>query len=148
MRRSALDLETVADWRNLTAAFQAASQGKMERSEIRAFAQNLDAELRALRAEILSGVIHAGNMKSFWIRDPKLRLIHAPCFRDRVLHHALMALAGPVLECALIFDTYACRDRQGDARGRSTLPTSCAAVSNFREDRHQRVFPERRSLRA
>jgi retron-type reverse transcriptase len=129
MRRSTLDLETVADWRNLTAAFHAASRGKRERPEVAAFARNLDAELSALRAEIVSGEIRVGPMKSFWIRDPKLRLIHAPCFRDRVLHHALMSFAGPELERALIFDTYACRI------GKGTL----AAVRRCQQ--HARRFP-------
>jgi RNA-directed DNA polymerase len=42
-----------------------------------------------------------------------LRLIHAPSFRDRVLHHAVMALVGPEPERALVFDTYACRTGKG-----------------------------------
>jgi hypothetical protein len=39
--------------------------------------------------------------------------IHAPCFRERVLHHALMANVGPVLDRSLIADTYACRTGKG-----------------------------------
>jgi hypothetical protein len=53
-------------------------------------------------------------MRSFRIHDPKPRLIHAPCFRDRVLHHALMAHVGPVLDRALVFDSYACRVGKGN----------------------------------
>jgi hypothetical protein len=113
MRRSGLDLEAIVDWRNLTAAFHAASRGKVDRPDVASFARNLDMELAALRAEIVSAEIRLGALKSFWIRDPKLRLIHAPCFRDRVLHHALMSLAGPELERALVFDTYACRIGKG-----------------------------------
>ena len=41
-------------------------------------------------------------MRAFRIHDPKPRLIHAPCFRDRVLHHAIMAHVGPVLDRALV----------------------------------------------
>ncbi|MCP5197407.1 MAG: RNA-dependent DNA polymerase [Gammaproteobacteria bacterium] len=52
-------------------------------------------------------------MRSFHIRDPKPRVIHAPCFRERVLHHALMAHVGPVLDRALVDDTYACRVGKG-----------------------------------
>jgi hypothetical protein len=55
-------------------------------------------------------------MRRFRINDPKPRLIHAPVFRERVLHHAVMAHVGPVLDRALVADTYACRS------GKGTLP--------------------------
>jgi hypothetical protein len=129
MRRSALDLETIADWRNLVRAFNSASRGKAERREVIVFAANLDRELAVMRSQLLGGDVTPGAMSSFWIRDPKLRLIHAPCFRDRVLHHALMSLAGPELESALIHDTYACRV------GKGTL----AAVRRCQH--HARRFP-------
>ncbi|MBB4199712.1 hypothetical protein CCR94_17165 [Rhodoblastus sphagnicola] len=129
MRRSALDLAEVADWRNLAAAFHAASQGKSARQDVVAFGRSLDAELASLRREILAGELRLGGMKSFWIRDPKLRLIHAPCFRDRVLHHALINFVGPELERALVFDSYACRI------GKGTL----AAVRRCQQ--HIRRFP-------
>lgn len=113
MRRSRLDVETIGEWENLNAAFQAARRGRAISADVIAFEQNLQREFAAMRDEISSGRISVGTMKSFWIRDPKLRLIHAPCFRDRVLHHALMAHAGPQLERALIDDTYACRVGKG-----------------------------------
>jgi hypothetical protein len=62
MRRSGLYLDEVAEWKNLVAAFEAASRGKKARSAVDAFARNLDAELSALRAEILSGEIVFGEM--------------------------------------------------------------------------------------
>jgi retron-type reverse transcriptase len=40
-------------------------------------------------------------------------LIYAPCFRDRVVHHAIIAHVGPVLDRALSFDSYACRAGKG-----------------------------------
>lgn len=52
-------------------------------------------------------------MRAFRIRDPKPRLIHAPAFRERVLHHAVMAHVGPVLDRALVDDTFACRQGKG-----------------------------------
>ena len=65
----------------------------------------------------------------FEIRDPKPRAIFAPCFRERVLHHALMDRIGPVLDRALINDSYACR------AGKGTL----AATARVHE--HVRRFP-------
>ena len=65
------------------------------------------ARLRDLRSELAErdGVPRLallGRFKTFTIRDPKPRVSRAPCFRERVLHHAVMAKAGPVLESAFM----------------------------------------------
>lgn len=53
------------------------------------------------------------NFHQFVIHDPKQRIITAPCFRERVVHHALMRVCEPVFERWLIDDTYACRVGRG-----------------------------------
>lgn len=129
MRRSPVGLDAVADWHNLAAAFHRAALGKRARPDVQRFAANLDAELARLRRDILAGTVAVGRARRFRIRDPKPRIIHAPCFRERVLHHAIMAHAGPVLDRALVDDTYACRTGKG----------SLAAVE--RAQQHARRFP-------
>lgn len=113
MKRSALGLAAVADWHNLAAAFLGAALGKAEHEEVRRFRARLEEELGRLRAEILAGTVAVGRTRRFRIHDPKPRIIHAPDFRERVLHHALMAPIGPVLDRALVADTYACRIGKG-----------------------------------
>jgi RNA-directed DNA polymerase len=113
MKRSPIGLEAVADWHNLAAAFHRAAIGKRARPEVQRFAANLDAELARLRRDILAGRVQVGRARRFRIRDPKPRIIHAPCFRERVLHHALMAHVGPLLDRALVDDTFACRTGKG-----------------------------------
>ncbi len=113
MKRSPVGLAEVADWHTLAAAFHRAALGKTRRDEVRLFRADLHGELARLRADILNGTVAVGSMRSFRIRDPKPRIIHAPCFRERVLHHALMAHAGPVLDRALVDDTFACRAGKG-----------------------------------
>jgi len=113
MKRSPVGLTEVADWHNLAAAFHRAAYGKRARPDVQRFAANLDGELARLRAEILDGRIALGHTRTFRIFDPKPRTIHAPCFRERVLHHAIMAHVGPVLDRTLVDDTYACRTGKG-----------------------------------
>jgi RNA-directed DNA polymerase len=113
MQRSAVSLADIADWHNLTAAFHRAAQGRRHRATVQGFAADLDREIARLRADILAGSVTVGRSRRFRIRDPKPRTIHAPCFRERVLHHAIMAHVGPVLERALVDDTYACRTGKG-----------------------------------
>lgn len=113
MRRSPLTLEAVADWHNLAAAFHRAARGKRQQPEVQRYAERLETELKRLRSGILDGDLALGRTRRFRIRDPKPRLIHAPCFRERVLHHALMSQVGPVLDRTLVDDTYACRPGKG-----------------------------------
>lgn len=113
MRRTTLRLDDLAERDHLAWAFWRAAQGKRCRPDVRAFAQGLDSNLDRLQAEILDGTVEVGRMTRFWIRDPKPRLIHAPCFRERVLHHALMAYLGPVFDRYLVGDTFACRPGKG-----------------------------------
>lgn len=129
MKRSTVGIAEVADWHNLTAAFWRASRGKAARADIAVFRADLDRQLANLRRDILDGAVRLGEMRTFRIHDPKPRLIHAPSFRERVLHHALMAHVGPVLDRALVYDTYACRS------GKGTL----AAVRRCQQ--HARRFP-------
>ncbi|MBL8252321.1 MAG: hypothetical protein JNJ76_01795, partial [Candidatus Competibacter sp.] len=113
VRRSRVGLADIADWHNLAAAFRRAARGKSERDEVRLFRAGLNGELARLREALLDGSVEVGRMRSFRIRDPKPRIIHAPCFRERVLHHAVMAHVGPALDRALVDDTYACRVGKG-----------------------------------
>jgi len=113
MRTSPLRLEQIADPENLRAAFLRAARGKAPRAEVIAFRTRLDAGLAQLHAEILSGTATARGFTRFRIFEPKERVIHAPCFRDRVLHHALVGLCEPEFERRLIADSYACRRGKG-----------------------------------
>ena len=115
MKRSGVGLDEIADMHNLAAAFHAAARGKRGRGDVEAFRSNLDRELEGLRTDLLAETFSPGPMRRFRIHDPKPRLIHAPCFRDRVVHHAIIAHVGPILDRALVCDTYACR------RGKGTL---------------------------
>lgn len=113
MKRSRVGIGEVAEWRNLAAAFGRAAIGKRGRADVENYRHNLDRELSALREGLLRGDYPVGKMRRFTIRDPKPRVIHAPCFRERVLHHALMAPMGPVMDRSLVHDVYACRVGKG-----------------------------------
>ena len=113
MKRSRVTLGDVAEFGNLTQAFWRAAKGKRNRPDVQAFGANLNAEVAALGDDIRAGTVSVGRFRQFRIFDPKPRVIHAPVFRERVLHHALMAKVGPVLDRALIDDTYACRVGKG-----------------------------------
>jgi len=113
VRTSPVGLEEVADWENLCRALARASAGKRHRPEVARFVAHWPGELERLPVEILGGRLRLSPLRGFWIRDPKRRWIEAPSFRDRVLHHALVAQIEPVIERRLVDDTFACRRGKG-----------------------------------
>lgn len=113
MRRCRATLDDIAAWQNLVGAFGKAAKGKRGRSDVEAFRADLDRELDRLGREIHSGTVALDRMRSFSIHDPKPRIIHAPCFRERVLHHALMNVLGPRFEQLQVHESFACREGKG-----------------------------------
>lgn len=129
MKRSKVTIEAVADWQTLCWAAHRAAQGKRDRQQVEQFFADFDCQILRLREGILSGAVFVGETTEFQIFDPKPRTIHAPVFRERVLHHAVMRHVGPVLDRTLVDDTFACRIGKG----------SIAAVQ--RAQQHSRRFP-------
>lgn len=113
MKRKLITLEAIAEHKNLVSAFHKAAKGKRFRQDVQMFLQNFDTNLNQLGEDIRQAKLPYGKYRVFQIFDPKKRLIHAACFADRIFHHALMNLAGDVLEKAMMPSSYACRPNRG-----------------------------------
>lgn len=113
MKRQRIDLRDLAARDNLALAAWKAARGKRQLPEVARFLADLDGSLAALAQAILAARVPAGGVSRFVIHDPKRRVITAPCFADRVLHHAIFNLAEPRLEQALSGSAFACRPGRG-----------------------------------
>jgi RNA-directed DNA polymerase len=127
MHREGFMMERIVSWENLRQAYVLARRGHHHRSRTHFEMGRLEAWLQTLGREINDGTVAVGRFHRFVIHDPKRRVIHAAPFRERVLHHALMRIAGPVFEKRSIFDSYACRVGKGAhrARARAKEYTGC-----------------------
>ncbi len=106
----------VCDWDNLDWAYRKARLGKRGRPPAAAFEFNLEANLIDLRRELSDKTYRPGRYHSFYIHEPKRRLISAAPFRDRVVHHALCSVIEPIFERGFIADSYANRAGKGTHR--------------------------------
>ncbi|PNU18645.1 hypothetical protein C2E25_16625 [Geothermobacter hydrogeniphilus] len=113
MKRVGNLYQQIAEPENLRLAFHRACRGKQERGEVVRFRRCFDANLAELRRQLLQEDVPVGDYRFFEVFDPKRRQICAAAFRERVLHHAIMAVCEPVFERYAIFDTYACRPGKG-----------------------------------
>lgn len=108
--------ENICSFANLLLAYRRAALGKRGRPAAALFEFKLEENLFALQDELRGGSYRPGPYTSFYIHDPKKRLISAAPFRDRVVHHALCNQIEPLFERHFIFDTYANRLGKGTHR--------------------------------
>ena len=113
MKRYGNFWEKMVAWDNLVLAARKAQRRKRNRSVVQEFNFDLERELLGLQDELEAGSYVPGSFRSHWISRPKLRLISAAPYRDRVVHHALLNVLEPVLDRHLHFDSYACRRGKG-----------------------------------
>ena len=109
----------------LLAAFRKASKGKRYRADVLAFGANLEAELFQLQHELQCCTYAPGPYRHFTIREPKTRLVSAAPFRDRVVHHAVIAVIAPPLERHFIPTSYANRKGYGSHRELRRFHRAC-----------------------
>jgi len=106
----------VWDWDNLLLAYRKASKGKRGKPPAARFEYHLEDNLVQLQAELRDQSYRPGPYASFYIHEPKRRLISAAPFRDRVAHHGLCNVIEPLFERRFIFDSYANRVGKGTHR--------------------------------
>ena len=105
--------DQVCDWENLMRAWRKARKGKRGRPPAATFEQRAGEHLLEIQAELQTERYRPGAYVSFYIHDPKHRLISAAPFRDRVVHHALCNVIEPIFERRFIHDSYANRPGKG-----------------------------------
>ena len=103
----------VTSFQNLLLAARRAQRGKRFRRSTAEFNFNLESELLLLRRELLDRTYEPGPYRTFYIHEPKKRLISAAPYRDRVVHHAVCNVIEPLFERGFIDDSYACRVGKG-----------------------------------
>lgn len=113
MKRAGNLVELILDRDNFRLAFGKAIAGRRHKHEARRFADSLEENISRLIEQSSDGSLELGRFRQFVIHDPKERIITAPCFEERVLHHAIMNVCDFVFERWLVHDTYACRVGRG-----------------------------------
>jgi len=108
--------DTICSFDNLFLAARKAQRGKRFKDNVALFNMNLEKELLSLQGELQQQTYQPGEYRSFFIYEPKKRMISAAPYRDRVVHHALMNVIGNIFEKSFIFDSYANQIGKGTHR--------------------------------
>jgi hypothetical protein len=106
----------LTSFENLWEAYRKARRGKRYDEPAAWFDFRVEANLLALRRELVERTYAPGAYNNFHIWEPKRRLISAAPFRDRVVHHALVNILEPIYEPRFSTRSYACRVGKGTHR--------------------------------
>ena len=101
---------------NLYGAVYQVLRGKRGKIHAGEFFYDLEGNLLRLQRELCSREYCPGPYHTFWLKEPKRRLISAASFRDRVVHHALVNVIESIFERRFIHHNYACRRGKGTHR--------------------------------
>lgn len=102
-------------------AYLRARRGKRHTAEVLRFERDLEGELIQLQNELIWRTYRTGPYHTFYVHEPKRRLVAALPFRDRVVQHALIEQLEPIYEARYIHDSYACRRGKGAHAGADRL---------------------------
>jgi RNA-directed DNA polymerase len=97
-------------------AYLTARRGKRTTASVSRFEENLGVELSRLEGELTDGSYTPKPYRTFWVYEPKKRLISAPAFRDVVVQHAIYKTIYPLFDKTFIYDSYGCRVGKGTHR--------------------------------
>lgn len=109
--------EKVIDFQNLHGAWQRAARSKRKKVYVNEFFASLEENLFQIKHELEAGAYTWGAYYTFEISDSKKRIISAPVFRDRVVHHAIGRVIEPIFDRNFIKNSFACRVGKGTLAG-------------------------------
>ena len=138
--------DQLTSWENLYGAARKTRLGKRRYADCARFELERERQLLRLQEELRARTYRPGPYRTFYVSEPKRRMISAASYRDRVVHHALVNVIGPLFERNFITDSYANRVGKGTHRavdryqafaGRFRYVLQCDVVKFFPSVDHE-----------
>lgn len=105
--------EEICEFDSLYQSHLKARRGKRYRDDVLRFSDNLEENLIGLENDLLWQSYAVGRYRVFYVREPKLRLVMALQYRDRIVQWAIYRKLYPFYDRQFIEDSYACRQNKG-----------------------------------
>lgn len=113
--------DKICDYEELYQSHIEARKGKRYRDDILVFTDRLEENLIELQNELIWQSYKVGAYRPFYVREPKLRLVMALQYRDRVVQWAIYKQLYPFYDKTFIEDSYACRRGKGTHKAADRL---------------------------
>lgn len=121
MKRKNNLYEQVYAFENLYLAYKKAIKNKRWKHATLKYTFNLEENLFNLQNDLINETYQPGEYKQFYVYVPKVRLIKALPFSDRVLQHSVNNILEPLFEKTFYEYSYACRIGKGPIEASKTL---------------------------
>jgi retron-type reverse transcriptase len=141
MKRAGNLWPQLTSWENLLESALAAARGKRKRPDVARFLFDLEPNLCSLQRELLAGTWKPGEYRTFWIRDPKPRMISAAPFCDRVVHHAVTRVLETVFEPRFTASSFASRRGFGQHKALRKARAACGRYRYVLKCDIRKYFP-------
>jgi len=102
---------------NIIAGYEEFRVGKKKKKDVLAFERNREDNLFTLYQELKNKTYLPGTYSKFYVKDPKLRLIHKATVVDRIVHHIVSNELEKIFEPTFYAHSYSCRKGRGTHRG-------------------------------
>ena len=107
-----------------------ARKNKRNKKAIYEFEKNLGMNLASLKAELENFIYKPSEYRTFYVYEPKQRLIVAPNFRDSVIQHLIYNYIYDLFDRSFIHDSYGCRKLKGTHKASARLQEFMRKHSN------------------
>ncbi|MCK5541846.1 MAG: hypothetical protein KAI40_04070 [Desulfobacterales bacterium] len=116
MKRHGNLFSQIICFENIFKAARKTRKGKKLKHSTTLFELELEKNIFKIIECLKNKTYQPGRYRDFHIYDPKLRLISAAPYFDRVIHHAIINIIEPLIGPVFIHDTYACIRFKGTHR--------------------------------
>jgi len=107
----------ICDINRLEESYLRAAEGKKYSNGFLVFQEQAQANLLDIQGKLLDLTWEPEPYRRFVIYEPKQRVIGAPSFADRVVHHSLCSVIEPIMDSTFLPSTFACRKGKGTHAG-------------------------------
>lgn len=96
-------------------------KGERYRDDVLIFNRNYEEQLINIQNHLIYETYEVGKYHTFYVYEPKKRLIMSLPFKDRIVQWAIYRQLFPLYEKTFIFDSYACRKGKGTHKAADRL---------------------------
>jgi hypothetical protein len=120
-----------------------AQQGKRYSNGFLVFQEQAPANLVDIHSRLLNQTWVPEPYRRFVIYEPKQRIIGAPSFADRIVHHSLCSVIEPIMDSTFLPWTFACRRGKGTHAGVTYVQSQMRkrAYTHFLKTDFKSFFP-------
>lgn len=107
-------IDRITDKQNIYDAYKKSPEGDGKyKIEAMLFSADETYNLMKLRQSLIDGTYEFDDYIEFYVHEPKVRLIHAPRYKDKIVQLAINNVLKQIYNPAFIYDSYACIENKG-----------------------------------